>query len=30
MDGNERQETPRRFTEDEMRIARETNLPDLL
>ena len=30
MNGNERQETPRRFTEDEMRIARETSLPDLL
>ena len=30
MNGNERQETSRRFTEDEMRTARETSLPDLL
>ena len=30
MNGNERQETFRRFTEDEMRTARETSLPDLL
>ena len=30
MDGNERRETSRRFTEDEMRTARETSLPDLL
>ena len=29
MNGNEKQETPRRFTEDEMRTVRETSLPDL-